>query len=357
MSRIKSLPNEKWKPVKGYEGFYDVSNRGRVRSWHQMKNGRMLNPNDKDGYLRITLCSFTKRKRVCINILVWKHFGDKELDGRYFIVAHRNGDYRDNRIENLFLMDNHQRGVLKAWKDSASKYTGVCYSKALGKWHSSVSKYGETIHIGYFETEEDAHTAYLHKIDEIRNNYEGGKRKADYEAELTFEYNEIKGEKWLSIIGYEGIYEISNMGRVKSLHGKGRIFPPKSIPNKTRPTVTLSAFGTLKTLDLSTLVWDYFGDKKRDGRKLMITHINRDVTDNRIVNLELITQRQRALRTVKGKNTSSQYIGVHKCKRTGKWKSVITTNGKAEYLGYFCKEIEASNAYQKRLAEIQAPTQ
>lgn len=352
MSRIKSLPNEVWKPVMGYEGFYDVSNKGRVRSWHQVKNGRMLNPNDKDGYLRITLCSFNGRKRACISILVWEHFGNKKLDGRYFIVAHRNGDYRDNRIENLFLMDNHQRGVLKDWKDKASKYTGVYYSKALGKWKSSVSKYEDTINLGYFETEEDAHAAYLHKIDEIRNDYEGGKRKVDYEAESTFEYNEIQGERWLSIIGYEGIYEISNMGRVKSLHGKGRISPPKSITNKTRPSVTLSAFGTPKTLDLSTLVWDYFGDKKRDGIKLIVTHINRDVTDNRIVNLELITQRQKSLRTVKGKNTSSKYIGVSKHKKTGRWKSVITVNGKAEYLGYFSKEIDASNAYQKRLAEI-----
>lgn len=79
-------------------------------------------------------------------------------------IDHINGDHADNRIENLRLathaenMQNHQ----KARKDSKSGLAGV--SKAPGKrngWNSEIRTNGKKTYIGYFETKELAHDAYL----------------------------------------------------------------------------------------------------------------------------------------------------------------------------------------------------
>ena len=59
----------------------------------------------------------------------------------------------------------------------------------------------------------------------------------------------------------------------------------------------------------------------------------------------------------KKKNTLSKYTGVTWSKKMRCWCGYIFVNGKLENLGVFKKEIKAHEAYQSRLAEIQAPTQ
>jgi len=79
---------EIWKPIEDYEGYYEISNCGRVRSIKRMvmssiRNGgkrivseRMLTPRiDRGGYLRVTLVkSGCKRKDVFIHKLVAEAF-------------------------------------------------------------------------------------------------------------------------------------------------------------------------------------------------------------------------------------------------------------------------------------------
>lgn len=50
--------NEVWKDIKGYEGYYQVSNLGRIKSLQRngtIKKDRILKPNNVKGYLQITL--------------------------------------------------------------------------------------------------------------------------------------------------------------------------------------------------------------------------------------------------------------------------------------------------------------
>ena len=60
---------ERWKPVKGYEGLYDVSDAGRVRSLKRTTtNGRILtlHTSQQNGYVYATLCKngVKRSKRV-----------------------------------------------------------------------------------------------------------------------------------------------------------------------------------------------------------------------------------------------------------------------------------------------------
>ena len=61
-----TLKQEEWKPIPGYEGLYDISNYGRVRSFKWSSNGKILSTgNNGSGYLFVILCKDGKAKKNC----------------------------------------------------------------------------------------------------------------------------------------------------------------------------------------------------------------------------------------------------------------------------------------------------
>lgn len=49
---------EVWKPIKGYEGLYEISSTGRVKSFHRSKEGLIMKSNHQGGstYPNLSLC-------------------------------------------------------------------------------------------------------------------------------------------------------------------------------------------------------------------------------------------------------------------------------------------------------------
>jgi hypothetical protein len=93
---------EEWRPVKGYEGLYEVSNFGRVKSlkYHRTGTERILKPKkDKDGYLVVNLYKDGKAKTHKVHRLVATAF----LPNPHNLpeINHINEDKTDNRVENL----------------------------------------------------------------------------------------------------------------------------------------------------------------------------------------------------------------------------------------------------------------
>ena len=120
--------NEIWKDIAGYEGYYQVSNLGRVKSvsrkvsnGHGMvaKEERILQPNTlAKGYYQVTLYNGETRKCFQVHRLVASAF-IPNVDG-YPQVNHRNGDKQDNRADNLEWCDNSMN-QLHAWKTGLQK--------------------------------------------------------------------------------------------------------------------------------------------------------------------------------------------------------------------------------------------
>lgn len=96
-----------WRPVVGYEGLYEVSNTGLVRSilpkWKRCA-GRVFKPHyDKDGYDTVTLCKrlngVSHTKTLKVHRLVAMAF--IENPDNKPVIDHINGIKNDNRVANL----------------------------------------------------------------------------------------------------------------------------------------------------------------------------------------------------------------------------------------------------------------
>jgi len=161
-------------------------------------------------------------------------------------------------------------------------------------------------------------------------------------------------EQWKDIPDYEGYYQISNLGRVKSLE-KTLIINGKKCVYK--PLIKKSHISKRGYYEIG-LCKNRLGIKKKIHRLIAISfidnpknnpqvnHIDGNRLNNRISNLEWVNNRENACHRVKSSNWTSQYTGVSYFKRDNKWRSSIQVNGVSVRFGMFKTEEEA---YQKRL--------
>jgi len=165
-------------------------------------------------------------------------------------------------------------------------------------------------------------------------------------------------EIWKEIKGYED-YEISNLGRVKSLARiittvrGSRTYKEKilkgALDHYGYSLVSLYKDNKVKTKMIHQLVAIAFLNHTPDGYKLVVDHVDNNPLNNELGNLQIITHRENLSKDKKG---SSEYTGVSWDKSRKKWMSSIRVNGKIKHLGRFTDELEASEAYQKALKEL-----
>lgn len=97
-------------------------------------------------------------------------------------------------------------------------------------------------------------------------------------------------EIWKFVPGYDGLYMVSNLGRVKSLNynhiGKEKVLKPFTAV-KGYYRVRLSKNGKITSYQVHRLVWEAFNGPIPEG--MQVNHINEDKTDNSLTNLNLMT--------------------------------------------------------------------
>jgi hypothetical protein len=162
----------------------------------------------------------------------------------------------------------------------------------------------------------------------------------------------METEIWKAIPGYEGRYEVSSIGRIKSLNynrtGKPGLIK-LSMPARGYYQVCLQNRGNKRTYTVQQLVAMAFLGHVPNGNKTAVDHINSNEYDNRVENLRVVTQRENLSKERTKK--SGLPVGVYKNK-SGKFVAQIREGKKMHSLGSYLTPEEASEAYQKKLVEL-----
>lgn len=171
----------------------------------------------------------------------------------------------------------------------------------------------------------------------------------------------MQKEIWKDVPNYEGLYQVSSFGNVKSLKRTiyrkcGRIHYTKSeknlvlVKDKIYYKVTLYKNAIKKCFCIHQIIGISFLDKDYIKKGLVVDHIDNNPLNNLLDNLQIITVRLNSSKDKVG--YSSIYTGVSWCKATNKWKSVIINKSDYIYLGVFRCELSAYYAYIKKLNQI-----
>jgi hypothetical protein len=96
----------------------------------------------------------------------------------------------------------------------------------------------------------------------------------------------------------------------------------------------------------------FLGHKPNKTYEIIVDHKDNNKLNNNLDNLQLITARENSSKDINKNSTVSRYIGVYKNRKNNTWYSQIKIKGRGTHLGCFKTELEAHEAYQKALSEI-----
>jgi hypothetical protein len=130
--------------------------------WVKTKSGRNIKEPighiDNEGYLRVIFDG----TRYRLHRLVWiLHNGQPIEDGCQ--IDHINGCRTDNRIANLRVVTSRGNNMNRLTHRSG-RLVGAHFHKASGRWTSSIRLNGKPKSLGYYDTEVDAHNAYIEAL-------------------------------------------------------------------------------------------------------------------------------------------------------------------------------------------------
>lgn len=103
---------EVWKDIPGFEGLYQISNYGRLKSFHSDCGGRILSVTNSTGwYLSIILTKDRNRFSKRIHQLVVETFlGIKST--RFIQIHHLDGNRQNNRLDNLSVIASRTHSLV-----------------------------------------------------------------------------------------------------------------------------------------------------------------------------------------------------------------------------------------------------
>jgi hypothetical protein len=298
---------EQWRAVPGYEGLYEVSDQGRVKSVErEVPHGYlgskrvaqriMKAPLNNRGYYMVRLCRRAKYENFTVHRLVMLAFVGERPNG--LAVRHLNGNSRDNRLTNLAYgtyAENNQDIVDHGRNHNANKThckRGHKFTTDNTLLHPS--GVGRTCRKCLRMQQKD-HT-----------------EKKQAKSRQAARRPNTPGENWLPVVGFEGEYSVSDQGRVRSESRYVRCLSgsPTNLVESRRllrqrilkvtmssgyPKVALGrgSDGRDRGRRIHVLVAEAFIGPRPDG--MYVRHLNDNPCDNWLENLAYGTPEQNQL--------------------------------------------------------------
>ena len=156
-----NIPNENWKVFHNIE----VSDFGRVKTKHK---GINYGGTNSAGYKQVDVRIGDKIIKYKVHRLVAHLFLNAELHATSTNnhINHINGDKLDNRVINLEIVTSRQNQQRRPIHLSG-KLVGANFIKKTNKWNSSIMVEGKSINLGYYNTEYEAHQAYVKHLNSL----------------------------------------------------------------------------------------------------------------------------------------------------------------------------------------------
>ena len=185
---------EEWKPIKGYEGFYEISNLGRVKCIQQIREvghspnrvrklfkvDRLLNPWDNGrGYRVVSFGASGVRKNYYVHRLVAEHFipnpnGLEEVNHKDFNKSNNHVDnleWCDRRYNAYYSIDNYKRPKNTQLGSLGEKY--ITERVVKGRVSYRVKMYGRSEKTFYSLDEAIMYRDRVLKDEKDYSKYEG----------------------------------------------------------------------------------------------------------------------------------------------------------------------------------------
>jgi len=166
------MEEEIWKDIAGYEGLYQVSSFGNIKSfWYG--NGRLLKPSpDMGGYLRFSPCKNGIKAYLSVHVLVASAFNGFIPNGIGYVVNHIDGNRSNNHSSNLEGV-SHRDNISTCFRSNrdvlSSQYVGVSRDYKNNKWKAQITIDNIQRYLGIFSVEEDASDAYQTALFQYKN--------------------------------------------------------------------------------------------------------------------------------------------------------------------------------------------
>ena len=193
---------EIWRPIEGYEGLYEVSSYGKVRSLdrydsrNHFRKGKVLSlVKNKEGYLQVNLCCNGKNKMFLVH----------RLSAQAFIpnpdnlpqVNHKDEDKTNNSVDNLEWCDcsyNNNYGTRKdKVRETAIKngyWTGLSREESMKKYYQEnrdrICEQKKEYNQKYYQDNKDR------IIDSQRSYYQENKDKLTDKSRIYYQENKDK---------------------------------------------------------------------------------------------------------------------------------------------------------------------
>lgn len=175
------MENLEWFPVIGYEGLYEITKCGKVKSLARNRVGKNVRfykeknisiVNVSNGYKSVTLYKDSVKNKWLLHRLVATCFIKKPVDKDF--VNHKDFNKSNNHVDNLEWVSSIENNChMQSIRKNTSKYPGVYLYIDKKRYRSQINHNGIKVHFGIFNTEKEAYDARRkYEIDNnIKNKY------------------------------------------------------------------------------------------------------------------------------------------------------------------------------------------